>query len=103
MEALQAFWLYIKDFNLLSVVLRLLLSALAGAAIGVERAAHGRAAGLRTHMAVALGSAMTVMVGLYAIQVMGLDSDPLRISAAALVFSAQVPSSFVAADPRSKA
>ena len=81
MEALQAFWLYIKDFNLLSVVLRLLLSALAGAAIGVERAAHGRAAGLRTHMAVALGSAMTVMVGLYAIQVMGLDSDPLRISA----------------------
>lgn len=81
MEALQAFWLYIKDFNLLSVILRLLLSALAGAAIGVERAAHGRAAGLRTHMTVALGSAMTVMVGLYAIQVMGLDSDPLRISA----------------------
>ena len=81
MEALQAFWLYIKDFNLLSVILRLILSALAGAAIGVERAAHGRAAGLRTHMTVALGSAMTVMVGLYAIQVMGLDSDPLRISA----------------------
>ncbi len=81
MDALEAFWLYIKDFNLLSVILRLVLSALAGAAIGVERAAHGRAAGLRTHMTVALGSAMTVMVGLYAIQVMGLDSDPLRISA----------------------
>ena len=81
MEVLQAFWLYIKDFNLLSVLLRLLLSALAGAAIGVERAAHGRAAGLRTHMTVALGSAMTVMVGLYAIQVLGLDSDPLRIAA----------------------
>ena len=49
MDALQAFWLYIKDFNLLSVILRLVLSALAGAAIGEERAAHGRAAGLRTH------------------------------------------------------
>ncbi|MBE6585813.1 MAG: MgtC/SapB family protein [Ruminococcaceae bacterium] len=81
METLQAFWIYIKDFNIFSVVLRLLLSALAGAAVGVERAAHGRAAGLRTHMTVALGSAMTVMVGLYAVQTMGMDSDPLRISA----------------------
>ena len=81
MEAIQAFWLYIKEFNVLSVVLRLVLSALAGAAIGVERAAHGRAAGLRTHMTVALGSAMTVMVGLYAVQTLQMDSDPLRISA----------------------
>ena len=81
MDALQAFWLYIKDFNLLSVILRLVLSALAGAAIGVERAAHGRAAGLRTHMTVALGSAMTAMVGLYAVQVLGFDSDPLRVAA----------------------
>ena len=62
MEAIQTFWLYIKEFNVLSVVLRLVLSALAGAAIGVERAAHGRAAGLRTHMTVAFCSAMTVMV-----------------------------------------
>ncbi len=81
MDALEAFWLYIKDFNLISVILRLLLSALAGAAIGLERAAHGRAAGLRTHMTVALGAAMTVMVGLYAVQTLGFDSDPLRISA----------------------
>lgn len=81
MDALQAFWFYIKEFNLLSVILRLILSALSGAAIGVERAAHGRAAGLRTHMTVALGSAMTAMVGLYAVEMLGFESDPLRISA----------------------
>lgn len=81
MDLLESFWFYIKEFNLLSVILRLVLSALAGAAIGLERAAHGRAAGLRTHMTVALGSAMTAMVGLYAVEVLGFDSDPLRVSA----------------------
>ena len=81
METLQAIWDYLKDFNIATVILRLVLSTLAGAAIGVERAAHGRAAGLRTHMTVALGSAMTVMVGLYAVQILGFASDPLRIAA----------------------
>ena len=81
METMQAIWAYLKDFNLVTVILRLVLSALAGAAIGVERAAHGRAAGLRTHMTVSLGAAMTAMVGLYAVQVLGFDSDPLRVAA----------------------
>lgn len=81
METMQAIWAYLKDFNLVTVILRLLLSALAGAAIGVERAAHGRAAGLRTHMTVSLGAAMTAMVGLYAVEVLGFESDPLRVAA----------------------
>ena len=60
---------------------RLLLAALLGGLIGSERGRHGRAAGMRTHILVCLGAALTTVVGLYTIRVMGLDSDPLRVGA----------------------
>ena len=44
------------------VTLRLLLAALLGALLGYEREQSGKAAGVRTHMLVALGSAMFVLV-----------------------------------------
>ena len=72
---------YLRDFNLVTVMLRVVLAALAGALVGFERAAHGRAAGLRTHMTVSMGAALTVMVGLYAVKVLGMTSDPLRVAA----------------------
>ena len=73
---------YLRDFNAWTVLLRVLLAALAGALVGFERAAHGRAAGLRTHMAVSVGAALTVMVGLYAVNVLGVETaDPLRVAA----------------------
>ena len=78
---MDAFVAYIRDFNLVTVMLRVVLSALAGALVGIERAAHGRAAGLRTHMTVSMGAALTVMVGLYAVKMLGMDSDPLRVAA----------------------
>lgn len=40
------------------IVFRLLLSAVLGAVVGIEREVHGRAAGLRTHILVCLGSAL---------------------------------------------
>jgi putative Mg2+ transporter-C (MgtC) family protein len=43
------------------VVVRLLLAVLLGAAIGYERERHRRAAGLRTHMLIALGVALAVV------------------------------------------
>ncbi|HEY0858553.1 MAG TPA: MgtC/SapB family protein [Albitalea sp.] len=43
-------------------VLRLLLAALLGGLIGWERESKGKAAGLRTHMLVALGAALFVLV-----------------------------------------
>ncbi len=77
--------LYILDllqgFNPISAAVRLLLAAIAGGFIGRERGKHGRAAGLRTHMLVCLGSAMTALVGLYVSQVLQTDGDPMRISA----------------------
>ena len=47
--------------QLTRVVVRLLLAALLAAAIGYERERHRRAAGLRTHMLIALGVALVVV------------------------------------------
>jgi putative Mg2+ transporter-C (MgtC) family protein len=43
------------------VVLRLALAALLGGLLGIEREAKGKAAGVRTHMLVAMGAAMFVL------------------------------------------
>jgi putative Mg2+ transporter-C (MgtC) family protein len=48
------------------IVLRLSLAALLGGLLGYEREHAGKAAGLRTHMLVALGSAFFVLVPLQA-------------------------------------
>lgn len=66
---------------LLPTTFRLILSIMLGAFIGSERARHGRAAGMRTHMLVCLGSALTSMIGIYISDVLGRNGDVLRISA----------------------
>ena len=43
------------------VVVRLLLAILLGAVVGYEREMHGKTAGLRTHMLVALGVALVIV------------------------------------------
>ncbi|MBN2332222.1 MAG: MgtC/SapB family protein [Deltaproteobacteria bacterium] len=48
-------------FTYETITYRLLVACLCGALIGIERERHGRAAGLRTHFMVALGSA-TIMI-----------------------------------------
>jgi len=52
------------------VVVRLLLAALLGGLLGWQREQHGKDAGVRTHMLVALGAALFVLVPLQA----GADS-----------------------------
>jgi len=64
--------------EMLDIILRLGLAAISGASVGYERGAHGRAAGLRTHMLISIGSAMTVLVGEY-ITASG-QGDPSRIA-----------------------
>lgn len=58
-------YLYLHQFNLVSVTLRLILSMLLGAFIGMERERKGYAAGLRTHMLVCIGAALTVLISQY--------------------------------------
>jgi putative Mg2+ transporter-C (MgtC) family protein len=70
-------------------LLRLVAACLVGAAIGLERDMHGRAAGLRTNMLVSLGSALFMIIS-EAVALMysasgsgdtGLRVDPSRIAA----------------------
>jgi len=68
-------------------LLRLALAAVLGGAIGVERELREREAGLRTHMLVALGSALFTIVsayGFHAFLASGANvvrADPTRIAA----------------------
>ena len=72
---------YLHEFNIVNVFIRLVLALVFGGVIGLERGRQGRAAGMRTHILVSIGSTMTVMIGFYANQVLGIATDPLRISA----------------------
>lgn len=47
--------------SVIQVVVRLLIAAILGGIIGYERESHGKPAGLRTHMLVALGTAIVVI------------------------------------------
>ena len=58
---------------------RLALAAVLGGAIGIEREIREREAGLRTHMLVAVGSALFTLVGAYGFK--GQNVDPSRIAA----------------------
>ncbi len=60
---------------------RLALATVVGSVIGMERGRQGRAAGMRTHVLVCIGAALTAMTGMYAYRVLGVGNDPLRISA----------------------
>lgn len=71
----------LNNFTPLSSLVRLLLAALFGGLVGMERGRHGRAAGLRTHSLVCLGAALAAQVGLFATEVLGYTSDPLRVGA----------------------
>ncbi len=49
----------------IQLVLRLVLAALCGAALGYERERHGRSAGLRTNLLVCVGAALMMVVSKY--------------------------------------
>ena len=72
---------YLRDFNLVTVTVRLLLAFIFGGVIGMDRERKGRPAGMRTHILVCLGASMTTMSGFFVVHTLGMESDPLRISA----------------------
>lgn len=72
---------YLQELNIVSVAVRIVLAMIIGGLIGIERGKQGRAAGMRTHILVCLGATLTAMVGFYVNQDLGLDTDPMRISA----------------------
>ena len=52
---------YIEEFNIVSVIVRLMLSTFAGAIIGLERRLHGKSAGVKTFSLVCLGSSLVMV------------------------------------------
>lgn len=72
MEALRAEFSDVSDpAQITRIVVRLLLAGLLGGALGYERERSGKAAGLRTHMLVAIGAALFVLVPQQAGMVVG--------------------------------
>src|SRR4051812_25090871 len=72
----------IPSLDWLDVLFRLAVAAGLGALIGLERELDEKAAGLRTHMLVSLGSALFTMVGAYGFGDFSQRTiDPTRIAA----------------------
>lgn len=70
----------LRDLNMLSLCLRLLLAMICGGTIGFERGIRQRAAGLRTHMLLCVGAASTMLVSQFMYASYGVG-DPARLSA----------------------
>lgn len=70
----------------LDIALRLVLSAVLGGVIGIERELNDHPAGMRTHLLVALGSAIFTVLSIFAFQMPpgpdgSIRTDPSRIAA----------------------
>ncbi|MEW6281452.1 MAG: MgtC/SapB family protein [Candidatus Eremiobacterota bacterium] len=65
----------------IELLVRLVLAAFLGGLIGLERERLNRAAGLRTHVLVSVGSALFTLVSLYAFLGIGPVNDPARVAA----------------------
>jgi len=66
----------------LEMIGRLGLATLLGGLIGLERETHGQPAGLRTHMVVAIGACLIMLVSIYMWSVVDPNrADPGRIAA----------------------
>lgn len=73
---------FLREINLLTVILRLVLAVVCGGLVGMEREVHGRAAGLRTHMMVSVGAALTTLIGVFSLEILEVTwADPMRIGA----------------------
>ena len=62
---MDALLIHLRDFNFVTVILRLLLAFLSGTIIGYGRARKRRSAGLRTFMLTSIGAALTVLLATY--------------------------------------
>jgi putative Mg2+ transporter-C (MgtC) family protein len=68
-----------SDLNLqLDLAWRLIIAAILGAIVGIERERHEHPAGIRTHMLVSIGSAAFTVLSIYSF---GEGSDPGRVAA----------------------
>lgn len=71
------------SLSIFEVTLRLVVAVILGGMIGLERESHGRPAGFRTHILVAVGSTLIMIVSAYGFQELGegISFEPGRIAA----------------------
>lgn len=62
MDAIGA---YLREFNFVTVIIRLLLAMVCGGVVGFGRSKKARPAGFRTYMLISIGAAMAVLITLY--------------------------------------
>lgn len=74
------FFKILQDVNIISIIVRLLLSLLCGGILGIERGRKKRPAGFRTHMLVCMGSTLVMITSQYVLHVFG-ESDITRMGA----------------------
>lgn len=70
---------YLRQFNMASVALRLFLAMLFGGMIGLNRAKKRRAAGFRTYMFVCIGAALTMLLSQYESLMLNTVWDGVRL------------------------
>lgn len=68
------------SLTLWTALLRIFCAAAAGFVIGLDRLYSGRVAGIRTHIIIAIGSALAMIAGIYCGQTLGMDADVTRIA-----------------------
>ncbi|MCM1162697.1 MAG: MgtC/SapB family protein [Muribaculaceae bacterium] len=82
---MEAFWDTVTALQItpLSAVLRIFLSLVLGACVGIERKTKGQMAGLRTFSLISMGACIAMMLSIYVCQeTSGLQrADPSRIAA----------------------
>jgi len=71
----------LRDITFISVFVRMLLAAVCGGTIGIEREYKRRPAGFRTHILICLGAAMTTLTSQYLFLEMGYYTDISRLGA----------------------
>ena len=70
---------FVRDVDLLSITVRMVLAVICGGLIGIEREYKRRPAGFRTHILICLGAAMTTLTSQYLYLNMGMYTDVSRL------------------------
>lgn len=60
---MNEFFLMMKEWSVLSIVLRLLFSVIIGTVIGIDRGMKRRGAGIKTHVLVCMGATLVMITG----------------------------------------
>ncbi len=72
---------FAREMTILGVTFRMVLAAVCGGMIGLEREIKRRPAGFRTHILISLGACTAILTNLYLYQVQHLFTDVSRLGA----------------------